>query len=85
MAIMLEQLRLAAGQRVLEVGAGTGYNAAVMAQLVGDSGSVVSIDVEPDLVVRARVNLAAAECTTDGGRPTDALGPGLQGGGQLPP
>jgi protein-L-isoaspartate(D-aspartate) O-methyltransferase len=62
MAIMLEQLGLAAGQRVLEVGAGTGYNAAVMARLVGDSGSVVTIDVEPDLVVQARVNLAAAEC-----------------------
>jgi protein-L-isoaspartate(D-aspartate) O-methyltransferase len=62
MAIMLEQLGLAAGQRVLEVGAGTGYNAAVMAQLVGDSGSVVTIDVEPDLVAQARVNLAAAEC-----------------------
>ena len=62
MAIMLEQLGLAAGQRVLEVGAGTGYNAAVMARLVGDSGSVVTIDVEPDLVVQARANLAAAEC-----------------------
>jgi protein-L-isoaspartate(D-aspartate) O-methyltransferase len=62
MAIMLEQLGLAAGHRVLEVGAGTGYNAAVMAQLVGDLGSVVTIDVEPDLVLQARVNLAAAEC-----------------------
>ena len=62
MAIMLEQLGLAAGQRVLEVGAGTGYNAAVMAQLVGDSGSVFTIDVEPDLVAQARVNLVAAQC-----------------------
>jgi protein-L-isoaspartate(D-aspartate) O-methyltransferase len=60
MAIMLEQLGLAAGQRVLEIGAGTGYNAAVMARLVGDSGSVVTIDVEADLVERARANLAAA-------------------------
>lgn len=62
MAIMLEQLGLAVGQRALEVGAGTGYNAAVMAQIVGDPGSVVTIDVDPDLVARARVNLAAAEC-----------------------
>ena len=62
MAIMLEQLGLAAGQRVLEIGAGTGYNAALMAQLVGDSGSVVTIDVEPDLVAQARANLAAAGC-----------------------
>src|SRR6266567_2264621 len=31
MAIMLEQLQLQPGQRVLEIGAGTGYNAALMA------------------------------------------------------
>jgi protein-L-isoaspartate(D-aspartate) O-methyltransferase len=62
MAIMLEQLGLADGQQALEIGAGTGYNAAVMARLVGHSGYVVTIDVEPDLVAQARVNLAAAEC-----------------------
>ena len=60
MAIMLEQLGLAAGQRVLEIGTGTGYNAALIAELVGDLGSVVTIDVEPDLVDRARASLAAA-------------------------
>jgi protein-L-isoaspartate(D-aspartate) O-methyltransferase len=60
MAIMLEQLGLAAGQRVLEIGTGTGYNAAVMAQLLGDAGSVVTIDVEADLVEQAQANLAAA-------------------------
>jgi len=60
MAIMLEQLGLEAGQRVLEIGTGTGYNAALIAQIVGDSGSVVTIDVEPDLVDQARASLAAA-------------------------
>jgi protein-L-isoaspartate(D-aspartate) O-methyltransferase len=60
MAIMLEQLELAAGQRVLEIGTGTGYNAALIAQIVGDSGSVVTIDVEPDLIAEARARLAAA-------------------------
>src|SRR5689334_7832237 len=34
MAIMLEQLRLKPGQRVLEIGAGTGYNAALIAHIV---------------------------------------------------
>jgi protein-L-isoaspartate(D-aspartate) O-methyltransferase len=59
MAIMLEQLGLAAGHRVLEIGTGTGYNAALIAKIVGDSGSVVTIDVEPDLVDQARASLAA--------------------------
>jgi protein-L-isoaspartate(D-aspartate) O-methyltransferase len=60
MAIMLEQLGLAAGQNVLEIGTGTGYNAALIAKIVGGSGSVVTIDVEPDLADRARASLAAA-------------------------
>jgi len=38
MAIMLEQLGLEPGHRVLEIGAGTGYNAALMAHMVGDAG-----------------------------------------------
>jgi protein-L-isoaspartate(D-aspartate) O-methyltransferase len=60
MAIMLEQLGLAAGHRVLEIGTGTGYNAALMAEIAGDSGSVVTIDVDPDLVEQARATLVAA-------------------------
>src|SRR5215472_2658737 len=42
MAVMLEQLDLAPGHRVLEVGAGTGYNAALLGHLVGPEGRVVS-------------------------------------------
>ena len=60
MAIMLEQLQIAPGQRVLEVGTGTGYNAALMRHLVGPGGSVVSVDIDPDLVASARENLVAA-------------------------
>jgi protein-L-isoaspartate(D-aspartate) O-methyltransferase len=60
MAIMLEQLGLAAGQRVLEIGTGTGYNAALIAEIVGDPTSVVSIEVDPDLVDQARASLVAA-------------------------
>lgn len=59
MAIMLDQLRLAAGHRVLEIGAGTGYNAALMASIVGDSGSVVTVDIDAEICARARASLAA--------------------------
>jgi protein-L-isoaspartate(D-aspartate) O-methyltransferase len=60
MAIMLEQLGLAAGHRVLEIGTGSGYNAALIAHIVGDARSVVTIEVEPDLADQARASLAAA-------------------------
>jgi protein-L-isoaspartate(D-aspartate) O-methyltransferase len=60
MAIMLEQLGVAPGQRVLEIGTGTGYNAALMARLVGERGTVVTIDIDDALAGRARENLTAA-------------------------
>jgi protein-L-isoaspartate(D-aspartate) O-methyltransferase len=60
MAIMLGQLGLAPGMRVLEVGAGTGYNAALLARLAGPGGRVVSVDIDQELVLAARRHLAAA-------------------------
>lgn len=60
MAIMLEQLALRPGHRVLEIGAGTGYNAALMAHLVGETGLVVTVDIDEDIVEDARSHLAAA-------------------------
>jgi protein-L-isoaspartate(D-aspartate) O-methyltransferase len=60
MAIMLQQLQPRPEQRVLEVGAGTGYNAALLAQLVGPEGSVVTLDYDEDLCATARTHLAAA-------------------------
>lgn len=60
MAIMLEQLELQPGQRVLEVGAGTGYNAALLAFLVGEHGRVTTVDLDEDIVEGARRNLAQA-------------------------
>ncbi|WP_007024585.1 methyltransferase, FxLD system [Saccharomonospora iraqiensis] len=56
---MLEQAQLEPGMRVLEVGSG-GYNAALIAELVGESGTVVSLDIDPDIVERARGSLDAA-------------------------
>lgn len=60
MAIMLEQLDLQPGQRVLEIGAGTGYNAALMAHIVGPTGHVTTVDLDEDTVAGARGHLAAA-------------------------
>jgi protein-L-isoaspartate(D-aspartate) O-methyltransferase len=60
MAIMLEQLALEPGHKVLEIGAGTGYNAALMAHMVGENGRVVTIDIDEDLVEAAREHLEAA-------------------------
>ena len=60
MAIMLEQLDLRPAQRVLEIGAGSGYNAALIARIVGPSGLVVSIDIDQDLVDSAAAHLTAA-------------------------
>ena len=59
MAIMLEQLDLQPGHRVMEIGAGTGYNAALMAHLVGPRGHVFTLDVDDDIVEAARRRLAA--------------------------
>jgi protein-L-isoaspartate(D-aspartate) O-methyltransferase len=51
---MLELLDPCPGQRVLEVGTGSGYSAALLAHLLGPQGRLVSLDVDPDLVERAQ-------------------------------
>ncbi|MFD7130640.1 methyltransferase, FxLD system [Streptomyces sp. NPDC059894] len=58
-AVMLEQAEIAPGMRVLEVGSG-GYNAALIAELVGEAGTVVTADIDAEIVERARACLDAA-------------------------
>ena len=58
-ACMLEQLDVRAGHRVLEIGAGTGYNAALLAELVGETGAVTTVDLDADSIRQARKALAA--------------------------
>jgi len=55
----LEVLALTGREKVLEVGTGSGYNAALLAAIVGPEG-VVSIERHPELVTFAKENLAAA-------------------------
>jgi protein-L-isoaspartate O-methyltransferase len=58
-AIMLEQLAVRPGMRVLEIGAGTGYNAALLAELAGPSGQVTTVDLDADTAARAHDHLRA--------------------------
>ncbi|MFF4750003.1 methyltransferase domain-containing protein [Streptomyces sp. NPDC002514] len=60
MAAMLVALRVADGHRVLEIGAGTGYNAGLLAHRLGDDDLVTTIDLEPEITESARRQLAAA-------------------------
>jgi len=55
--LMLEELRLDRGMRVLEVGCGSGWNAACIGRIVGEKGGVVSIELNEELVGFAKRNL----------------------------
>ncbi|HYZ09521.1 MAG TPA: methyltransferase domain-containing protein [Pseudonocardiaceae bacterium] len=57
MTRMLETLDVRDGHDVLEIGTGTGYNAALLSHRIGDQ-HVFSVDIEPDLVQLARERLA---------------------------
>ena len=61
MVRMLEALDVHTGHRVLEIGTGTGYNAALLTHRLG-ADNVFSIDVDADLVSTARQRLAAIRC-----------------------
>jgi protein-L-isoaspartate(D-aspartate) O-methyltransferase len=49
--------RIARGARVLDVGGGSGYGAALLSRLVGEGGKVVTVEIEPRLASRARALL----------------------------
>jgi protein-L-isoaspartate(D-aspartate) O-methyltransferase len=52
-----EPLKLASGMKVLEVGAGSGYGAALARELVGPDGLVVAVEINPDTCKFAEENL----------------------------
>ena len=56
---MLELLDVAPGSRVLDVGCGSGWTTALLASLTGPSGSVLGVEIVPELVELARRNLGA--------------------------
>ncbi|AEH61732.1 protein-L-isoaspartate O-methyltransferase [Methanosalsum zhilinae DSM 4017] len=59
-AMMCDMLDLEEGHRVLEIGAGSGYNAAVMAELIGENGHIYTIERIKPLVDFAKNNLEKA-------------------------
>ncbi|MGW0826290.1 methyltransferase domain-containing protein [Streptomyces sp. NPDC002845] len=73
MAKMLAELEVEDGNRVLEIGAGTGYNAALLSCRLGDK-SVTSVDLDADITEAARRHLAAA-----GYHPAVVTGDGARG------
>ncbi|MBW2973512.1 protein-L-isoaspartate O-methyltransferase [Candidatus Woesearchaeota archaeon] len=78
--MMLEFLELKPGMKVLEIGTGSGYNAALMAEIVGPKGKVITTETIEELVEFAKKNLKKSKITnvqvihTDGskGWPTAA-------------
>jgi protein-L-isoaspartate O-methyltransferase len=73
-AQMLLALDVRTGHRVLEIGAGTGWNAALLADRVGADGHVVSVEVDPTVAEDARRALANA-----GYAPLVVTGDGIKG------
>ena len=57
---MLRLLAVRPGDRVLDVGAGSGWTTALLAQLTGERGSVTGVELVPELATWGQRNLAAA-------------------------
>ncbi len=57
-ALWLEALELTDGDHVLHVGCGLGYYTTIIAEVVGPNGHVTGIEIDPELALRARKNLA---------------------------
>lgn len=58
---MLRLLDVRPGHRVLDVGSGSGWTTALLAHLVGQTGEVVGVELEPELAAWGAANLAALQ------------------------
>ena len=56
--VMTESLELKEGQKVLEIGAGSGYQAAIIAKIVGAEGKVISTEILPEIAEFAQENIS---------------------------
>ncbi len=78
-ALMLQLLAPEAGDRVLEVGTGSGYHAALLAELVGAAGDVTTTDLDADLTARAGAVLESLGYAQVRVLTADGAGPAMQG------
>ncbi|MBI5835593.1 MAG: methyltransferase domain-containing protein [Armatimonadetes bacterium] len=76
MALMMADVGLAPGQHVLEVGTGSGWNAGLMARVVGPTGRIVTLEVDAELAATAQAHLSRAAA---GDRVTVRCADGLLG------
>jgi protein-L-isoaspartate(D-aspartate) O-methyltransferase len=58
---MLQLLAVRPGDRVLDVGCGSAWSTALLAHLTGPGGTVLGLELEPDLVEFGRANLARGD------------------------
>jgi len=63
-AMLIAAARIAEGEHIVHVGAGTGYYTAIMAQLAGAAGRVTAIECDPELAARARECLRTCPTAT---------------------
>lgn len=60
-AAMLRLLQVPVGARVLDVGSGSGWTTALLARLVGPTGQVLGLELDPRLTAWGGLNVAAWE------------------------
>ena len=59
--LMTHALDLEPGEKVFEIGTGSGYQAAIIAKIVGQKGKVITTEVVPELIAFAKQNLKKAK------------------------
>lgn len=57
-AFMLELLKPKKGEKILDIGSGSGWTTALLSEIVGEKGKVIAIDVIPELIKFGKENVS---------------------------